>query len=178
MPSANPLVDEGAVPGRPDMAYRWAHDETSVTFSALVDGEWRPLTRGALDGDAYLDDHGEPVAVAVRGPDNRSTLVASVDVLDRALADLKSGTGQPDAARSGDDDGPKLCRRVRCGSARPRESDIDIVNLSPVDPFAACRLRRKAWDDADAADERHGPYCIWSFNNDRRHRSGNRPSHA
>ena len=36
VPSANPLVDTGPVLGRPDMSYRWAHDETSVTFSALV----------------------------------------------------------------------------------------------------------------------------------------------
>jgi Restriction endonuclease fold toxin 5 len=109
VPSANLLVDEGPVPGRPDMAYRWAHDETSVTFSALVDGGWRTLAGGAQIGDAFLDENGEPVAVAVRGPDNRWTLVASVDVLDRALADLKSGTGEPDAARSSDDDEPKLC---------------------------------------------------------------------
>jgi hypothetical protein len=109
VPRANPLVDEGLVPSRPDMAYRWAHDETSVTFSALVDGEWRALTGGAQDGGAFLDENGEPVAVAVRGPDNRWTLVSSVDVLDRALADLKSGTGAPEAARASDDDEPKLC---------------------------------------------------------------------
>ena len=91
------------------MAYRWAHDETSVTFSTLVDGELRPLTGGALSGNAYLDEKGEPVAVSAPGPDGRETLVTSVEVLDRALADLKSRTSEPDAVRSGDGDEPKLC---------------------------------------------------------------------
>ena len=109
VPSANPLVDVGPVPGRPDMADRWAHDQTSVTFSALVDGEWRTLTGGAPSGNAYLDENGEPVAVSAPGPDGRETLVTSVEVLDRALADRKSGTSEPDAARSGDGDEPKLC---------------------------------------------------------------------
>jgi hypothetical protein len=109
VPSANQLVDEGPVPGRPDMAYRWAHDETSVTFSALVDGEWRPLTGGALRGNVYLDENGEPVAVSAPGPDGRTTLVTSVDVLDRALGELKARAGDPGVASSSEDHEPKLC---------------------------------------------------------------------
>ncbi len=109
VPSANPLVDTGPVPGRPAISYRWAHDETSVTFSALVDGKWRPLTGGSLRGDAFLDENGEAVAVSATGPDGRQTLVTSVDVLDRALAELKSRAGSPDAAQSSDDHAPKLC---------------------------------------------------------------------
>ena len=46
IPSANPIVDEGPVPGRPDMAYRWALDETQVTFKVLINGQWRTLTEG------------------------------------------------------------------------------------------------------------------------------------
>ena len=91
------------------MAYRWAHDETSVTFSALVDGEWRPLTGGALNGDAYLDEYGDAVAVSAPGPDGRKTLVTSVDVLDQALADLSAGSGNRHASSPSDDLGPKLC---------------------------------------------------------------------
>jgi len=41
VPSANPIVDEGPVPGRPDMTYRWARDEATVTFKVLVDGQQR-----------------------------------------------------------------------------------------------------------------------------------------
>ena len=65
--------------------------------------------RRSQSGDAFLDDKGEPVAVAVRGANGRSTLVASVDVLDRALAELKAGNGAPVAARSSEDDDPRLC---------------------------------------------------------------------
>ena len=91
VPGANRLLETGWVPGRPDIRYRWAHDEATATFTALVDGEWRPLTGGSLHGNAFLDERGEAVAVSTTGPDGRRTLVTSVDVLDRAVAELKSG---------------------------------------------------------------------------------------
>ena len=50
VPSANAIVDEGAVPGRSDIRYRWAHDEASVTFKVLIDGAWKTLTGSGLAG--------------------------------------------------------------------------------------------------------------------------------
>ncbi len=48
VPSDNRLVEEGRLPGRPDVAYRWAHDEnaTAVTLRVLVHGQWRTLAVG------------------------------------------------------------------------------------------------------------------------------------
>jgi hypothetical protein len=109
IPSANPIVDEGPVPGRPDMTYRWAHDERQVTFKALIDGQWRPLTSGFISGDAFYDSNDEIVARVVVGPRRRPTLVTSVDVLDRALADLRPGAREPDASPAVEDREPKLC---------------------------------------------------------------------
>ncbi len=88
VPSDNLIVDEGLVPGRPDMSYRWARDETSVTFKVLIDGQWRTLTVGSLGpGGVFYDRRGQPVARMVSGPNQRQTLVAAVDVLDRFAAD-------------------------------------------------------------------------------------------
>ncbi|RBP05158.1 restriction endonuclease fold toxin 5 of polymorphic toxin system [Roseiarcus fermentans] len=109
VPSANRLLETGSVPGRSDISYRWDHDVDSVTFSALVDGEWRPLTSGTLHGNAFLDEKGKAVAVSAPGPDGRQTLVTSVEVLDRAVAELKSGAGSPDAAQSRENHEPRLC---------------------------------------------------------------------
>ena len=50
IPSANRIVDEALVPGRPDLSYRWARDEAEVTFKVLIDNQWRPLTYGRLRG--------------------------------------------------------------------------------------------------------------------------------
>jgi hypothetical protein len=110
VPSDNPMVDEGPVPGRPDMTYRWARDETQVTFKVLVDGQWRTLTVGRLGpADAFYDRDGDIVARMVLGPGRRPTLVTSVDVLDRAVADLRRRDGEPAAAPTADDREPKLC---------------------------------------------------------------------
>ncbi|HEY1945158.1 MAG TPA: hypothetical protein VGH40_23840 [Roseiarcus sp.] len=106
MPSANPIVDEGPVPGRPNMSYRWAHDETSVTFKVLIDGQWRTLTIGSQGPNGvFYDRNGQAVARMVSGPNQRPTLVAAVDVLDRSAADLRDGDGEP----ADDDREPKLC---------------------------------------------------------------------
>jgi hypothetical protein len=104
------MVDEGPVPGRRDMTYRWARDEAAVTFEVLVDGQWRTLTVGVLGPDGvFYDRDGQAVARVVSGPDRRQTLVASVDALDRALADLRRRNGEPAAAPTVDDREPKLC---------------------------------------------------------------------
>ncbi len=106
LPSDNAIVDEGPVPGRPAMTYRWARDETAVTFKALIDGQWRTLTVGILGPEGvFYDRDGQAVARVVSGPDQRQTLVTSVDVLDRAVADLRRRDGEPTA----DDHEPKLC---------------------------------------------------------------------
>ena len=112
VPSDNRIVEEGRIPGRPDIAYRWAHAEsaTAVTLKVLIDGQWRTLADGgaAPDGVVY-DRDGRAVARVVSGPDRRQTLVATVDALDRAVADLRRKDGEPAAAPIGDDREPKLC---------------------------------------------------------------------
>jgi hypothetical protein len=110
VPSDNRIVDEGPVPGRRDMTYRWARDETTVTFKVLIDGQWRTLTAGRLGPDGvFYDQDGRAVARMVNGPHRRQTLVTTVDVLDRALANLRRRDGKPAAAPAVDDHQPKLC---------------------------------------------------------------------
>ena len=112
VPSDNRIVEEGRLPGRPDIAYRWAHDETAtaVTFKVLIDGQWRTLAVGGAGPDSVIYDRdGRAVARVVSGPDRRQTLVATVDALDRAVADLRRRDGEPAAAPIADDREPKLC---------------------------------------------------------------------
>jgi hypothetical protein len=112
VPSDNRLVEEGRIPGRPDVAYHWAHDETAtaVTLKVLIDGEWRTLAVGGAGPDGLVyDRNSRAVARVVSGPDGRQTLVATVDALDRAVADLRGKDGEPVAAPTTDDREPKLC---------------------------------------------------------------------
>jgi Restriction endonuclease fold toxin 5 len=110
IPSANRIVDEGPVPGRPDMTYRWARDETTVTFRALVDGHWRTLTAGALGRDgAFYDREGEIVARMVHAPGQRSTLVTAVDVLDHALENSRRADSEPAVDPTDREQEPRLC---------------------------------------------------------------------
>jgi hypothetical protein len=112
VPSDNHLVEEGRIPGRPNVAYRWAHDESerAVTLKVLVDGQWRTLAVGgaAPNGLVYARD-GRVVARVINGPDRRQTLIATVSALDRAVADLRREGGEPVAAPVANDDEPKLC---------------------------------------------------------------------
>ena len=112
VPSANPIVEEGRIPDRPDIAYRWAHDETAtaVTLKVLIDGQWRTLAvGGAAPNGVIYDRDSRAVARVISGPDRRQTLVATVDALDRAVADLRRKDGEPAAAPTIDDREPKLC---------------------------------------------------------------------
>jgi len=112
VPSDNRLVEEGRIPGRPDIAYRWAHDEseTAVTLKVLIDGQWRTLAvGGAAPNGLVFDRDGRAVARVVSGPDQRQTLVATVDALDRAVADLSRKDGEPVAAPVADNREPRLC---------------------------------------------------------------------
>jgi hypothetical protein len=112
VPSDNGIVEEGRLPGRPDVAYRWAHDETAtaVTLKVLIDGQWRTLAVGGAAPDGVIYDRdGRAVARVVSGPGRRQTLVATADALDRAVADLRRKDGGPAAAPIGDDREPKLC---------------------------------------------------------------------
>jgi hypothetical protein len=112
VPSDNRIVEEGRIPGRPDIAYRWAHDETetAVTLNVLIDGQWRTLAVGGAAPDGLITDRdGRAVARVISGPDRRQTLVATVDALDRAVADLRREDGKPSAAPAADDHEPKLC---------------------------------------------------------------------
>jgi hypothetical protein len=112
VPSDNRLVEEGRIPGRPDVAYRWAHDESerAVTLKVLVDGQWRTLAVGGAAPDDFVTDrNGRAVARVISGPDQRQTLVATVDALDRAVADLSRKDGEPVAAPVADDREPRLC---------------------------------------------------------------------
>jgi hypothetical protein len=110
IPSANGLIDEGPVPGRPNMTYRWARDQAEVTFKALIDGQWRELTTGVLNthAGAFYDKDGQIVARLVRAA-KRSTLVTNVGVLDNALARLSPGDREPEASAAPQDREPELC---------------------------------------------------------------------
>jgi len=112
VPSDNRLVEEGRIPGRPGIAYRWAHDENerAVTLKALIGGQWRTLAVGgaAPNGLVYARD-GRVVARVINGPDRRQTLVATVSALDRAVADLRRKDGEPVAAPVANDNEPRLC---------------------------------------------------------------------
>ena len=112
VPSDNRLVEEGRLPGRPDIAYRWAHDETetAVTLKVLVDGQWRTLAVGGAGLNSFVYDRaGHAVARVVSGPDQRQTLVATVNALDRAVADLRRKDGEPAAIAVANDNEPRLC---------------------------------------------------------------------
>jgi hypothetical protein len=111
IPSANHVVDEGPVPGRPDMRYRWAHSEADVTFKVLLDGQWRPLTGGRQGGTDFFGLDGKIVAREVGASGPRPTLVTSVDVLDSALANLRHDGGKPADTPKEDEDEPRLCPR-------------------------------------------------------------------
>ena len=110
IPSSNRLVDEGPVPGRPEMTYHWAHDETHVTFRVLIDGQWRTLTEGVLgQGYAFYGPHGEIIARMLLASGRRRTLLTAVDVLDRALADLRHAEAEPALRPIDPDHQPRLC---------------------------------------------------------------------
>jgi hypothetical protein len=110
IPSANRIVDEGPVPGRPDMTYRWAHDEAQVTFRVLIDGQRRALTYGRRGlGAVFYSPDGEIVARIVQAPGRRPTLVTSTDVLDRARANLRRANGEPTYDPTDDHDEPRIC---------------------------------------------------------------------
>jgi hypothetical protein len=114
IPSASRIVEEGRLPGRPDVAYRWAHSEseTAVTLKVLIGDEWRTLAvGGAAPNGLVFDRDGRAVARVVSGPDRRETLVATVDALDRAIADLRRKDGEPAATPIANDNEPRLCPR-------------------------------------------------------------------
>ena len=139
VPSDNRIVEEGRIPGRPDVAYRWAHDETAtaVTLKVLIDGEWRTLAVGGAGPDGLVYDRdGRAVARVVSGPDRRQTLVATVDALDRAVADLRGKDGEPVAAPTTDDREPNLCPDPRKESETKQlgERRSPIRNMSPDCP--------------------------------------------
>jgi hypothetical protein len=178
IPSANPIVDEGPVPGRPDMTYRWAHDESQVTFRVLIDGQWRTLTAGALGrGDAFYSPNGEIVARIVGAPGRRATLVTDADALDRALADWRRVNGQPAGTPTDEDDEPKLCpdptpeakttKSVNSiayqeyVSGLPYGSAINVggVNVDGCDPPTGNLLEAKA--DVDFMYEKNDTLNTW-----------------
>jgi len=112
IPGANHVVDEGPVPGRPDMRYRWAHDEATVSFQALLDGQWRTFAYGRRrQGTEFYGPDGEIVARMVEGSRRRQTLVTSADVLDSALENLRHDSGKPAGTPKEDEDEPRLCPR-------------------------------------------------------------------
>ncbi len=83
----NSSVEQGTVPGRPDIEYRWAHDETTVTYRVQIDGQW--LTLPAFQdasGSLFRDARGNVLAAIVYGTDSRITLATDIAALDRAAA--------------------------------------------------------------------------------------------
>jgi hypothetical protein len=110
IPSTNPIVEEGSVPGRPDVAYRWVHDEAQVTFKALIDGQWRIVAAGErAEGGVYREQDGRIIARIVPGPDGRPTLFTSLRGLNRAIAVWRSANGLPAGSPTDEDDEPNLC---------------------------------------------------------------------
>ena len=81
-----------------------------MTLKVLVDGQWRTLAVGGAGLNAFVYDRaGHAVARVVSGPDRRQTLVATVDALDRAIADLRRKDGEPAAIPVANDNEPRLC---------------------------------------------------------------------
>ena len=110
VPSSNQIVDEGAVPGRDDMSYRWAHDEGTVAFRVLIDGEWRTLTVGTLGTDnVFRNSQGEIVARPVGDANGRPVLVTTTAALKGAEAELRRRDGLPVPDAKIDEYEPKLC---------------------------------------------------------------------
>ena len=110
VPSQNAIVDQGPVPGQPDMTFRWANDEAQVTFNVVSDGQSQTFAVGALkSGDIFVDSDGDIVARLVMGPAGKPILVTTADALDRALAEFRSRDGAAPADVVVDDHAPKLC---------------------------------------------------------------------
>ena len=134
VPSDNRLVEEGRLPGRPDIAYRWAHDETetAVTLKVLVDGQWRTLAVGgaAPNGLVYADD-GRAVARVISGPDRRQTLVATVGALDRAVANCAARTGAS----------PRRSQRQRAETLSGPEEGAGDDEFGQLDRLSGIRQR-------------------------------------
>ena len=76
----------------------------------LIDGQWRTLAAGGEAPNSFVyDRNGHAVARVISGPDRRQTLVATIDALDRAVADLRRKDGEPAAAPIANDNEPRLC---------------------------------------------------------------------
>jgi len=139
IPSANRIVDEGPVPGRPNMSYRWARDEAQVSFKVLIDGQWRPPTYGLRgeDAAAFYSPDGEVVARVVEGPRRRLTLVTSIDVLDRAR--MRHADDEPAAEPALDPiDGPYRPRL--CPAPTPESKTTKSKTRSSISNMSAsCR---------------------------------------
>ncbi len=86
-------VEEGSVPGRPDITYRWAPDETTVTYHVLVDGQWRTLEARQDSTGSFRDAQGNLVATVVHDPGSKPTLATDPAAVDRAIAALPNATG-------------------------------------------------------------------------------------
>ena len=107
VPSANAVVEQGAVPGRSDMSYTWAHDQRQIFFHVLIDGQWRTLVQGERGADNLVRDaEGNVVGRIVGGP-RGETLVADLGALDRAARAL--GGAKTSASDASGEDQPKLC---------------------------------------------------------------------
>lgn len=110
VPGQNTIVDQGPVPGRADMSYRWARDEGQVTFNLLIDGQTRTFAVGTLkSGEIFVDGDGEIVARMVRGPAGKTSLVTTLEALDRAAANFRDRNKLPVVAPPRDDREPRLC---------------------------------------------------------------------
>jgi hypothetical protein len=99
VPSANPVVEQGAVPGRSDMSFTWAHDETQVLFHVLIDGQWRTLVQGQRGSDTLVRDAEGNVVARIVGSARGETLVADLGALDRAARALGGDETSANGAR-------------------------------------------------------------------------------
>ncbi len=98
-------VKQGPVPGRPDMSYSWAQDETSATFSVQSNGQTQSF-RAQQDGAGdFVDAQGNIVATVETGPDGQRTLSVDPDAVDAAIA---ASAGSASGSGSGAGPGGEL----------------------------------------------------------------------
>ena len=97
-------VQQGPVPDRPDMTYRWAQDEASATFSVQSDGQTQNLRAQQNAAGDFVDSQGNVVATVESGPGGQRTLVVDPDAVDAAIAtSAGSASGLSSGAEPGGD---------------------------------------------------------------------------
>jgi hypothetical protein len=91
-------IQQGSVPDRPDMTYRWAQDETSATFSVQSGGQTQSFRAQQNSAGDFVDAQGNVVATVDTGADGQRSLVVDPDAVDAAIA---ASSGSVSGSNSG-----------------------------------------------------------------------------